>query len=143
MLFPSSFPGVCPDGLDRVRYKATACRALRYGWARRPVPTAEEANLDTPKKSEIARDRRGFFCAIAAVLAVSRFGGVGFADAQLPSGRAPRVPNIKAETHTSFPSLKQINAGSPDIGYTDVGSANGLVAILLHDWPYDIIPMSI
>jgi pimeloyl-ACP methyl ester carboxylesterase len=45
------------------------------------------------------------------------------------------APNPK---HTSFGSLKQIDAGLLNIGYAEAGPANGPVVILLHGWPYDI-----
>jgi pimeloyl-ACP methyl ester carboxylesterase len=41
-------------------------------------------------------------------------------------------------THTSFASLKQIDAGLLNIGYAEDGPANGPPVILLHGWPYDI-----
>jgi pimeloyl-ACP methyl ester carboxylesterase len=34
--------------------------------------------------------------------------------------------------------IKQINAGLLNVGYAEVGPANGQVVILLHGWPYDI-----
>lgn len=37
-----------------------------------------------------------------------------------------------------FGEIKQINAGVLNIGYAEVGPANGPVVILLHGWPYDI-----
>jgi pimeloyl-ACP methyl ester carboxylesterase len=40
--------------------------------------------------------------------------------------------------HTSFASLKQVQAGALNIGYAEDGPANGPVVILLHGWPYDI-----
>jgi pimeloyl-ACP methyl ester carboxylesterase len=45
---------------------------------------------------------------------------------------------IKAETGTSFGALKQIDAGLLNVGYADVGPADGPAVILLHGWPYDI-----
>ena len=41
-------------------------------------------------------------------------------------------------THTSFASLKQIDAGALNVGYAEAGPANGPVVMLLHGWPYDI-----
>ena len=35
-------------------------------------------------------------------------------------------------------SIKQINAGVLNVGYAEVGPANGRPVILLHGWPYDI-----
>jgi pimeloyl-ACP methyl ester carboxylesterase len=34
--------------------------------------------------------------------------------------------------------VKQIDAGLLNVGYADVGPANGPVVVLLHGWPYDI-----
>jgi pimeloyl-ACP methyl ester carboxylesterase len=61
---------------------------------------------------------------------------IGSADAQ--SGNAKPVPAIKPGTNTSFPPLKQIDAGPLNVGYAEAGPANGPVVILLHGWPYDI-----
>jgi pimeloyl-ACP methyl ester carboxylesterase len=44
----------------------------------------------------------------------------------------------QAATHTSFASLRQVNAGLLNIGYAEAGPANGQPVILLHGWPYDI-----
>ena len=35
-------------------------------------------------------------------------------------------------------NVRQIKAGSLDVGYVDAGPTDGPVAILLHGWPYDI-----
>src|SRR3954447_1983315 len=40
--------------------------------------------------------------------------------------------------HTSFASLKQVDAGVLNIGYAEDGPADGPPVILLHGWPYDI-----
>ena len=40
--------------------------------------------------------------------------------------------------HTSFSSLKQVEAGVLNIGYADAGPADGTAVVLLHGWPYDI-----
>src|SRR5262245_21431938 len=39
---------------------------------------------------------------------------------------------------TSFGPVQQIDAGPLDVGYVEVGSANGQAVLLLHGWPYDI-----
>ncbi|WP_245316842.1 alpha/beta fold hydrolase, partial [Bradyrhizobium manausense] len=41
-------------------------------------------------------------------------------------------------SNASFGTIKQINAGVLDVGYSEAGPATGPVAILLHGWPYDI-----
>jgi len=38
----------------------------------------------------------------------------------------------------SFGPLRQVDAGLLNVGYVDVGPADGRVVILLHGWPYDI-----
>jgi len=43
-----------------------------------------------------------------------------------------------APQHTSFPSLRQVNAGVLNVGYVDLGPADGQPVILLHGWPFDI-----
>ncbi len=40
--------------------------------------------------------------------------------------------------NNSLGTLKQINAGLLDIGYTEAGPSNGSPIILLHGWPHDI-----
>ncbi len=39
---------------------------------------------------------------------------------------------------TCYEGIKQISAGDLNVGYVEVGPANGPVVILLHGWPYDI-----
>jgi len=45
---------------------------------------------------------------------------------------------IQPGAHTSFASMKQIDAGLLNIGYAEDGPADGPAVILLHGWPYDI-----
>lgn len=40
--------------------------------------------------------------------------------------------------HTTFAPLKQVRAGSLDVGYAEAGPGDGPVVLLLHGWPYDI-----
>ena len=44
----------------------------------------------------------------------------------------------EVETRPTFGALKQIDAGVLNVGYADVGPADGPAVLLLHGWPYDI-----
>jgi pimeloyl-ACP methyl ester carboxylesterase len=44
----------------------------------------------------------------------------------------------RAETGTSFGPLKKVEAGLLNVGYAEVGPADGPAVLLLHGWPYDI-----
>ena len=39
---------------------------------------------------------------------------------------------------SSFGGLRQINAGVLNVGYAEIGPADGPAVVLLHGWPYDI-----
>jgi pimeloyl-ACP methyl ester carboxylesterase len=56
------------------------------------------------------------------------------ADAAQPAVIAP----IKPGTSTSFESFQQVDAGELNVGYAEVGPADGPAVMLLHGWPYDI-----
>src|SRR3954465_6955248 len=43
-----------------------------------------------------------------------------------------------ASTPSTFGPMKQIDAGTLNVGYAEAGPANGTPVILLHGWPYDI-----
>ena len=51
--------------------------------------------------------------------------------------KARRTENSQS-TLASFGPLKQIDAGLLNVGYAEVGPANGRPVLLLHGWPYDI-----
>jgi pimeloyl-ACP methyl ester carboxylesterase len=40
--------------------------------------------------------------------------------------------------HPALGPVRQAVAGLLNVGYADIGPANGRVAVLLHGWPYDI-----
>jgi pimeloyl-ACP methyl ester carboxylesterase len=95
--------------------------------------------MDTMRASEeINQNRRRFLGAAAATVAAAQLGMTGPAASQVGKAKATPLPAIKSGTHTSFETLKQIDAGVLNIGYAEAGPANGPVVILLHGWPYDI-----
>jgi pimeloyl-ACP methyl ester carboxylesterase len=63
---------------------------------------------------------------------------IGSAAAQSSKTKPAGLPAVNPGAHTSFASLKQIDAGTLNVGYAEAGPANGPVVILLHGWPYDI-----
>ena len=83
---------------------------------------------------EINQSRRRLLGSAAMTLAAGRFGRFDVAHAQ--SGTSTQAG--ARGTHTSFASLKQINAGALNVGYAEAGPANGPAVVLLHGWPYDI-----
>ncbi len=80
-------------------------------------------------------NRRHFFSAAVSAIAAVQLGISGPAQAKQ---KETKVSSTKAGTHTSFATIKQIDAGTLNIGYAQAGPADGPVAILLHGWPYDI-----
>jgi pimeloyl-ACP methyl ester carboxylesterase len=96
-----------------------------------------ELTMDTIEVAEhVDRHRRVFLGAVTMAVAAARLGGIGSAAAQ--SGKTEATLAVEAGTHTSFGSLKQIDAGVLNVGYAEAGPADGTPVILLHGWPYDI-----
>jgi pimeloyl-ACP methyl ester carboxylesterase len=81
----------------------------------------------------IDNDRRRLVGTAVLAVAAAQLGIIGPAVAKT-SG----LPIIRRGTHTSFRSIKQIDAGLLNIGYADDGPADGPPVLLLHGWPYDI-----
>jgi pimeloyl-ACP methyl ester carboxylesterase len=95
--------------------------------------------MDEIKTSEtIDRQRRRLFGAAALTLAAAEFGMMSSAGAQAGKAKSTGLRATKPGTHTSFASLKQIDAGVLNVGYAEAGPADGSPVILLHGWPYDI-----
>ena len=78
---------------------------------------------------EIDQNRRRFIRSAVMSIAATQAGLMGLAKAQSTKTTL---------SNTSFGPLKQIDAGVLNVGYADVGPANGRPVILLHGWPYDI-----
>jgi pimeloyl-ACP methyl ester carboxylesterase len=87
---------------------------------------------------DIDKDRRRFLASAVMTIAAAELSMIESAEAQ--SGKTSRAAatSIKPGTNTSFGPLKQIDAGVLNVGYAEVGPADGRPVILLHGWPYDI-----
>lgn len=90
--------------------------------------------IKTPER--IDHHRRHLFGIAAATVAAAQLGAIGIAPAQGAGTETNGSRTLKP--HTSFSSLKQIDAGPLNVGYAEDGPADGSPVILLHGWPYDI-----
>jgi len=84
---------------------------------------------------EVDHDRRRFLVTAAGTLAAAQLGIVSLADAQPTK---TKLPAVRPGANTSFGPLKQIDDGLLNVGYAEVGPADGPPVVLLHGWPYDI-----
>ena len=87
---------------------------------------------------EINQQRRRFIGAAAMAVAAAPFGVSGSGQVRGGGTRRAAPPAVKPGTDTPFGALKQIDAGVLNVGYAEVGPADGPPVILLHGWPYDI-----
>ena len=84
----------------------------------------------------VDRRRRHLLGTAAMAIAAAEFSVMSPAHARIRATTSALLP--RAGTHTSFATLKQIDAGVLNIGYAADGPDNGPAVILLHGWPYDI-----
>src|SRR5207248_4485821 len=86
----------------------------------------------------IDHKRRRFLGTAATSIAAASLGVIRSARAQSGKTQQAAVSPPKPGSHTASGPIKQIDAGLLNVGYADVGRADGPVVILLHGWPYDI-----
>ncbi|MDR5805534.1 alpha/beta hydrolase [Caballeronia sp. LZ001] len=64
---------------------------------------------------------------------------VALADFSFSTFAKAQSSTVKATSAgASFGPIRQIDAGKLNVGYAELGPANGTVVFLLHGWPYDI-----
>ncbi|MDR5753463.1 MULTISPECIES: alpha/beta hydrolase [unclassified Caballeronia] len=81
-----------------------------------------------------ARRRRLLQTTVAGI-SMMELGLSGLVQAQSKEGTS----GTKSGTpRAGFAAIRQVKAGTLDIGYAQAGPSNGPVVILLHGWPYDI-----
>ncbi|RWM94373.1 MAG: alpha/beta hydrolase [Mesorhizobium sp.] len=86
---------------------------------------------------QIDLHRRQFLGVAVTTVAAAQFAMTRSANAQSNITK-PDANTIEPEANTSFGPLKQVQAGVLNIGYAELGPADGAPVILLHGWPYDI-----
>jgi pimeloyl-ACP methyl ester carboxylesterase len=86
---------------------------------------------------ELHQDRRGFLGAAALALAALRGAVAKPAKQAMTIAEGSRVRRAVTPGVPLGP-VKQIDAGLLNVGYVELGPANGRAVILLHGWPYDI-----
>jgi pimeloyl-ACP methyl ester carboxylesterase len=82
--------------------------------------------------------RRAFLGSVATTVAAAELLTVGRAGLGSGTGESAATVGARPGTDTAFSSIKQIDAGLLNVGYADVGPADGPAVVLLHGWPYDI-----
>jgi pimeloyl-ACP methyl ester carboxylesterase len=98
-----------------------------------------DSNMTSTKMSEaINGSRRRLLAAMAMSVAAAKLLITGSADARSTKINPADAPPPPPDTTSSFAPLKQIDAGTLNIGYAEAGPANGPAVFLLHGWPYDI-----
>jgi pimeloyl-ACP methyl ester carboxylesterase len=86
---------------------------------------------------KINSSRRRFLGTAAVSLGAAELAFTSLARAQSSPKQSTSIAGA-AMSSASFSDIKQINAGTLNIGYAESGPSTGPVVILLHGWPYDI-----
>ena len=87
---------------------------------------------------ETTRDRRDFLGLAVIGVAAAELAMLGCKSESRASTTGTGVTAAQPAGHTSFPTLKQVEAGVLNVGYAELGPVAGTPVVLLHGWPYDI-----
>lgn len=85
--------------------------------------------------TKIDERRRHLIGAAAMGFAFAEF---GMTNQAASSGKGGQTASSATATLNSLKVAQQIKAGVLDVGYTELGPAEGPPVILLHGWPYDV-----
>lgn len=85
---------------------------------------------------KISEQRRKYLRAV--ITAAAFYVATRSAAAQSVEVTPPALSASGSQPGGSFGPLKQIDAGALNVGYAEIGPANGPAVMLLHGWPYDI-----
>jgi pimeloyl-ACP methyl ester carboxylesterase len=85
-------------------------------------------------EEHINHERRLFLGTAATTFVATSLGVIPSAFAR----QRKQASRIEPGSHASLGPVKQIDAGLLNIGYVDMGPAQGQPVVLLHGWPYDI-----
>lgn len=83
----------------------------------------------------VDRRRRSVIGVAAAAFAAVE---LGLSVTARAAGSGTTSATASTPVRTTLGPIKQINAGALNVGYAELGPADGPPAILLHGWPYDI-----
>jgi pimeloyl-ACP methyl ester carboxylesterase len=89
-------------------------------------------------EEHINQERRRFLGTAATTLAAASLGVIPHALAQERKPQRAEASRIQSGSNASLGPIKQIDAGLLNVGYAELGPANGPAVLLLHGWPYDI-----
>ena len=88
--------------------------------------------------ASIDHPRRRFLGAAAMALAAGELAIAGGGNLWAAAGETDSAVNAGSVPPASFDQVKQIDAGSLNMGYAEAGPSDGEPVVLLHGWPYDI-----
>jgi pimeloyl-ACP methyl ester carboxylesterase len=101
-------------------------------------PTGTSKGEFAMPQSPLSSRRRFLGTAAFGLTAAAELALVGTAHAQAAQDISPVAGARPPSSLATFGALRQIDAGLLNVGYAELGPADGRVVILLHGWPYDI-----